>query len=272
VKTIRIGSLLIGFAIVAAGAAAGADDALEIAGSGVGEDGVLTHRVAEVVGDTGPTATPILTIASPHVAGSVYQITGTVEYSDVQGDGYLEMGIFFPDGDQFAVRTLDPTGALGKLSGSSGSRPFAMPIELVADAPPPSRIALNVVLPGPGHVKVSNLRLSGGTATAEVPGAWWSARVAAPIGGAALGVVGASIGVLCVLGRYQRVAEALLIALLGLGVGGFVAGAVALALGQPREVWFPLLLTGILAALLPIALRREVRRHFTSAEPPGLRA
>lgn len=271
-KTIRIFSLLIGFGIATAGSAAPADDALQIAGSEVGEDGVLTHRLAEVIGDTGLTATPILTIDSPHVAGSVYQITGTVEYSDVQGDGYLEMGMYFPDGDQFFVRTLDPTGAQGRLSGSSGSRPFALPVELAADAPPPTRIVLNVVLPGPGQVKVSNLRLSGGTATTKAPGAWWSARAAGAIGGAALGIVGASIAVLCALGRFQRIAWALLIALLGLGVGGFVAGAAGLALGQPREVWFPLLLTGILAALPPIALQKDVWRRFARAEPPVSRA
>jgi len=271
-KTIRIVSLLIGFGIVTTGPAALADDALLIAGSGVGEDGALTHRIAEVIGDTSLTATPILTIDSPHVPGSVYQITGTLEYSDVQGDGYLEMGMYFPDGDQFFVRTLDPTGAQGKLSGSSGSRPFVLPIELAADAPPPIRLVLNVVLPGPGHVKISNLHLSGDTATTKVPGAWWSAQAAGAVGGAALGIVGVPIAVLCALGRYPRIAWVSLIGLLALGVGGFIAGAAALALGQPREVWFPLLLTGILAALLPIALRKEVWRHFARAEPPGLRA
>ncbi|HME71429.1 MAG TPA: hypothetical protein VKM54_16375 [Myxococcota bacterium] len=271
-KTIRIVSLLIGFGLAAAGCAAVADDSLQIAGKEVGEDGVLTRRLAEVVGDTAPTTTPILAIDNPHVAGSVYQITGTVEYSDIQGEGYLEMGSTFPDGEQVFTRTLDPTGALGKFSGSSGPRPFALPIQLVAGAPAPTRLVLNVVLQGPGDVKLSDLRLSGGTAITAVPGAWWSSRAAGASGGAAIGVIGATIGVLCALGRYRRFAEALLTALLGLGVGGLVTGGAAVALGQPREVWFPLLLMGLLAALLPSALRREVRRRFARAEFSGFRA
>lgn len=274
-KSIRIVSLLVGFGLAASGGAGVADDALQIAGDRVGGDGVLTRRLAEVVGSTSPTSTPILSIDSPHVAGSVYEITGTVEYSDVQGDGYLEMLTVFSEGEQFFTRTLDPTGAFGKLSGSSEARPFALPIQLAAGAPTPARLVLNVVLPGPGDVKVSNLRLTGGSAIAALPGAWWTSRAAGAIGGAGgslIGVVGATIGVLCALGRYRRLAGALLMTLLGLGLGGLVAGGAAIASGQPREVWLPLLLVGFFAALPPIALRGEVRRRFARTEFSGLQA
>lgn len=274
-KTIRIAGLLIGFGWVVAGSGAVADDALQIAGKGVGKDGVLTQRVAEVVGDTAPTTTPILAIDRPRPAGSIYQITGTVEYSDVHGEAYLEMGSTLASGDQIFTRTLEPMGPLAKISGSSAPRPFALPLQLGAGEPAPTRLVLNVVLPGPGHVTLSDLRLSGGTSIASVPGAWWSSQAAGAagaIGGSVIGLLGATIGVLCALGRYRRFAEALLAALLGLGVGGLVAGSAALALGQPREVWFPLLLMGLLAALVPIMLRREVRRRFARAELPALRA
>lgn len=273
-KTIRIVSLLVAFGFAASGSVGVADDVLQIAGNEVGGDGLLTHRLAEVVGDTGPTTTPILAIESPHIAGSVYQITGTVEYSDVQGDGYLEMLSVFPEGEQFFTRTLDATGALGKLSGSSRARPFALPIQLVPGAPAPTRLVLNVVLPGPGDVKLSDLRLTGGSAIAALPGAWWSSRAAGAIGGGGgslIGVIGATIGVLCALGRYRRLVEALLMTLFGLGLGGLGAGGAAIAFGQPREVWLPLVLMGFLAALLPIALRREVRRRFRGAEFSGFR-
>ena len=67
-KTIRIVSLLIGFGLAAAGCAAVADDSLQIAGKEVGEDGVLTRRLAEVVGDTAPTTTPTASIAAASTA------------------------------------------------------------------------------------------------------------------------------------------------------------------------------------------------------------
>lgn len=274
-KTIRTASLLLGFGVLVASVAAPADDALQIAGNEVGKDGVLTRRLAEVVGDTAPTTTPILAIDRPHVEGSIYQITGTVEYSDVQGEGYLEMGSTLSTGDQIFTRTLESAGLLGKLSGSSAPRAFAVPIQLAAGAPAPTQLVLNVVLPGPGDVKLSDLRLSGGTSIASAPGAWWSsraARAADAIGGSVIGILGATIGVLCAIGRYRRFAEALLVALLGVGVGGLVAGSAAFALGQQREVWFPLLLIGLVATLLPVALRREVRRRFSRAEFSGFRA
>jgi hypothetical protein len=264
-KTIRFVSLLIGLGCATSAWTAAADDALQIAGNEVGQDGILTHRVAEVVGDSAPTTTPILSINRPHVTGSVYQISGTVEYSDVQGDGYLEMASAFPEGEEAMTRALDPAGPLGKLSGSSGPRFFALPVELVAGAPAPMRLELAVVLPGPGHVKLSNLRLTGGSAIAEASAAWWPSRALGLIEGGAVAIVGLTLGALYVQGRYRRFAEALLIVLLGLGAGSLVGAAVAVVLGQPREVWLPLLLIGAVAALLPLASRGSVRRRFARA-------
>jgi len=272
-KPMRV--LLLSVVVAAAGGMAFADDALQIAGREVGRDGVLTPRIAEVVGGTEPTTTPILVIEGPRVEGSAYQIAGTVEYSDVQGDGYLEMGSTFAEGPEYFTRTLDPSGVLGKLSGTSSARPFALPIRLTADAPAPTRLELNVVLPGPGRVKLSDLHFSSGITLAAAPGAWWSPRAARKIagaGGAAVVVAAATIAVLCAFGSSQRLAEALLSALFALSGAGFVAGGAGLATRQPREVWLPLLLMGLLAALLPISLRGQVRRRFARIQLPSPRA
>ncbi|HKE12596.1 MAG TPA: hypothetical protein VKE73_13600 [Myxococcota bacterium] len=266
-KTIRFVSLLIGVGLAVATSTASGDDALQIAGSEVGQDGSLTHRVAEVVGDSGPTTTPILSINRPRVTGSVYEISGTVEYSDVQGDGYLEMASTFPEGEEAMTRGLDPAGPLAKLTGSSGPRSFALPVQLVAGAPAPTRLDLEVVLPGTGHVKLSNLKFSGGSPIAGLFGTWWrSSRALGLIGGGLLTVVGATSVIARAQGRHRRMAKALRILLLGLGAGGLGGGAIAVSLGQPREVWLPLLLVGILAALLPLASRRRVRRRFVRVE------
>ncbi|HYB12795.1 MAG TPA: hypothetical protein VEG67_04950 [Myxococcota bacterium] len=273
-KTTRLLSLFIGFGVAASACVSLADDALQIVGSEVGRDGVLTRRLAEVVGTSGPTSTPILAINSPQGSGPVYEISGMVEYSDVEGDGYLEMGTSFPEGQEFFTRTLDPTGDLGKLSGSSGPRRFALPVELVQGAPAPSRLVLNVVLPGGGHVTLSDLHLSGGSATSPLPRAWWSARVGSTVagaGGGAIVLVGVTVGILCALGRSRRFAESLLSSLLGLGIGAVAAGGAALALGQPRVVWLPLLLLGVPAVILPVAFQREMRRRFGRFETRRLR-
>jgi hypothetical protein len=262
-KTIRFVSLLIGVGLALGAWTVSADDALQIAGNEIGQDGILTHRIAEVAGDSGPTTTPILSINRPHVTGSVYEISGTVEYSDVQGEGYLEMASTFPEGEEAMTRGLDPAGPLAKLTGSSGPRSFALPVQLVAGAPAPTRLDLELVLPGTGHVKLSNLRLSGGSAIAGLPGTWWwSSRALGLSGGGSVVVVALTLGMRGAQGRHRRLAKALLLVLFGFGAGGLVGGAMAVAQGRPREVWLPLLVVGTLAALLPLASRRRVRRRF----------
>jgi hypothetical protein len=261
-KTIRMVSLSFGLGLAAAAWTALADDTLQIPGNEVGTDGVLTRRFAEVLGDSAPTTTPILSIDHPYVPGLVYRISGTVEYSDVEGEGYLEMESTFPEGEQAVTRALDPEGSLGKLSGSSGPRFFALPVQLAAGAPPPSRLVLSVVLPGRGQVKLSDLRLSGNGGSGGPQKTGWSARALGVAGGAVVAVLSATIGVLVGLRRYRRFAEGLLILLLGLGVAALGAGARALSLGMPRELWLPLLVLGFLGSGLPLASRRGLRRRY----------
>jgi hypothetical protein len=84
-------------------------------------------------------------------------------------------------------------------------------------------------------------------------------------------VVGATVGILCGLGHYRRLADALLILLRVLGVLGLVAAAGALAFRQPPGIWFPLFLAGILALLPPLGWQKEMGA-FGGTEAPGLRA
>lgn len=223
----------------------------------------------------GPASERIAVIESPAVAEQSYAITGTVAYEGVEGDGYLEMWSVFPDGSRYFSRTLDAAGPLAKLSDTSPARSFALPFFLTPDSPRPIRLEVNVVLPAGGHVTVRDLRFDSSAPAASERGAWWSARTAGSIGGAAgsaVGIFGGLLGTLCSLGRGQRFVLAGLVAL---GASGLVLGAiggVALALGQPYEVWYPLLLLGVLDPVLAFSLRPTVRRRFDTLERRRMQA
>ena len=244
--------------LLGAGAARGADDEL---GASV-----------EV---RGPATQQILVLDSPAVTGDHYALGGNVSYEGVAGDGYLEMWSVFADGSRYFSRTLGESGPMAKLRGSAPARAFTLPFFLTPDAPRPVRLELNVVLPGAGRVQVSGLQLHSGAVATGTPGAWWSPETGGWIGGAAgsaVGVLGAVIGTLCSLGRGRRIVIA---GLLALGITGLLVlatGAVALALGQPYEVWYPLLLLGALDPVLAFALLPTARRRYEGIELRQMRA
>jgi hypothetical protein len=217
----------------------------------------------------GPGTQQLWVVESPAIADDRYAITGTVAYEGVEGEGYLEMWSQFPDGSRYFSRTLGPAGLLGKLSGSSAERAFALPFVLPPDGPRPVRLEVNVVLPAGGRATVRGLRLGSGAGAGRVPGAWWSAETAGWIGavaGSAVGTLGALIGTLCSLGRGRRF---VLGGLLVLGVSGLAllaVGGIALALGQPYEVWYPLVLLGLLDPVLAFSLLPTARRRFEALE------
>jgi hypothetical protein len=217
----------------------------------------------------GPGTVPIVELDSPPVTADRYAITGTVAYDGVEGEGYLEMWSQFPDGSRYFSRTLGTEGLLEKLHGTSPERPFALPFFLKPDSPRPVRLEVNVVLPAGGRVTVRGLRFGSGADALRTPGAWWSGEEAGAVGGAAggtVGVLGALVGILSSLGRGRRV---VLAALLSMGIGGaavLAAGGVALALGQPYEVWYPLVLLGVLGTALGFALLPTARRRFEALE------
>lgn len=223
----------------------------------------------------GPGTQPIAVIESPAITGDSFAVHGRVAFEGVVGHAYLEMWSVFPDGSRYFSRTLDEQGPMARLHGSAPARAFTLPFFLTPGAPRPVRLELAVVLPGAGRVVVSELALHSGAAAATTPGAWWSPETAGWIGGAAgsaVGVLGAVIGTLCSLGRGRRFVIA---GLLALGVSGLLllaVGGIALALGQPYEVWYPLLLMGVLDPVLAFSLLRTARRRYEEIELRQMRA
>jgi hypothetical protein len=217
----------------------------------------------------GPGTHPVIVLEAPAAAGDGYAITGQVAYDGVEGDAYLEMWSQFPDGSRYFSRTLAGSGSLAKLRGSSPERAFALPFQLTPGAPRPTRLEVNLVLPGAGRVTLRGLRFEPGAPTTAAPGAWWSDEAAGWIGGgagSALGLLGALVGTLSSLGRGRRFVMGTLFAMAAGGFVALAACAAALASGQPYAVWYPLALLGILGPVLGLSLRGTVSRRFEALE------
>ena len=125
----------------------------------VGNDGWL-----EVDSTTGGTF-PLAAIDGPVVSTDGFAIVGEVSFRGLEGSGYLEMWSVFPDGTRYFSRTLAPAGRLAALSGGSGVRTFALPFDPMGVTP--SRLEVNLVLPGAGRVRIGPLRLSSSSTRSE---------------------------------------------------------------------------------------------------------
>jgi hypothetical protein len=237
------------------------------------EPGSPFHRL-RIDGGKG-TAMTVLTIDRPTIATPRYALTGQIRYEGVEGSGYLELWNHFPDGSQFFSRTLAEQGPMMKLQGSSGWRSFALPFDATG-APPPTRLVFNVVLPGRGVIDLGPLQLVEqsreleSAMTARTPDQ--TAGLLGGIAGGLVGSVGALIGILTSLGRARRIVTLATTALVVGGTVAFVAGIVAVAQARPYAVYYPLLLIGFLAAVVPLGLLPSIRRRYDEIELRTMRA
>jgi len=219
-----------------------------------------------------PESVGLAALESPGITKPVYAIRGEVRYSDVSPGTHLEMWSYFPDGGHYYSRTLAGGGLMQSLEGTSSWREFALPFYAKPGDPPPTKLELNLVLSGPGRVELRPLRLveyDAGEDPVRATGAWWGDRTGGMIGGvlgAVMGCFGALIGTLAGTGRGRSVVLVLLPATGCLGVVLFGMGTVALALGQPYGVFYPLVLTGLIAGILGFALLPGVRRRYEQIE------
>lgn len=221
-----------------------------------------------------PASVTVWTIDRPPIAGPRYAVTGQVRYEAVEAISYLELWSHFPDGSQYFSRTLGEVGAMQKLEGSSGWRPFALPFDATG-APTPSRLVLNVVLAGRGRVELGPLKLVEGVEQFDEPHAARTDRVAGltgGIGGAVVGCLGALVGVLTSLGRARRFVMALTTGLIAVGAILFVGGLIAFAAAQPYAVFYPMLLIGVLSSTVPLGLLPTIRRRYAEIELRMMRA
>lgn len=218
-----------------------------------------------------PTAITVLVVPDPNITKPRYAIRGQVRYEAVEGKGYLEMWNHFPSGGRYFSRTLAASGPMQHLKGVSDWRPFVLPF-LIGSAKRPEKLVVNVVLPGKGRVWLGPLSLVQYEQNEDplaASGQWWTNRhsgLFSAILGALIGCLAALIGILSSCGKARGLVLGLMKAMFVAGLACLVLAAVALVLSQPYGVYYPLLLTGLLLTILPIALIRSVRKRYEQIE------
>ena len=244
----------------------------ELADAGKLTAGTLTGEPdnALKIDNRGPGAmsATVLTIVQPKITTDFYAVTGEVRYDNVEGDGFLEMWSHFGERAAYFSRTLGLSGAMAKLTGTSNWRAFMLPFNAKGASSRPSKLVVNVQLPGKGSVFLRNLKLVQSTSfdgAATQTGVGWSDRTAGivgGIGGALIGCLGALIEWLAVRGKAQRFVVNAVRVLIGAGVASALGGLAALALRQPYGVWYALLLLGVaVVVIFPFRLRSYHDRY-----------
>lgn len=251
----------------------------ELADSGLLQSGVIGE------GDTltieampGNEFQPLVELVEPGIHSPVYALKGRVRYQDVEGEGFLELDSHFAGKGTFFTKSLAMAGPLGKLSGSSGWRPFVLPFfansgdQAGVAAALPDKLTLSLFLPGSGTVSISGLALyeyAAGEDPLGSTGQWISGRAATllgAIGGSLLGVWGALVGVVSARGKARRFVLGSTTLLLLLGIVCLGLGMSALAAAQPYGVYYPLLSLGILLIVLMLVLRRTLSARYEQLE------
>ncbi|CAN5376182.1 hypothetical protein BH09VER1_BH09VER1_06400 [soil metagenome] len=198
----------------------------------------------------GPAQIRLAELDKPGLRTRIYGVTGEVKYSQVAGDGYLEMWSVFPSGRYFS-RTLGEVGPMAKLTGDSDWRTFLLPFDKMGNQEVPGTLELNLVLPRGGEVSFRNLVLKEFTVAVslndlmEEEGARWADRRVFWIEGLAtvLIVLVLALGVFSLMGR-PHAAWVCSVMLSGFGLLFMAAGFAALGKHQPVNVSYPLLLAG----------------------------
>jgi hypothetical protein len=233
---------------------------------------ILPDGVLVLDADAGAEPTmPVFELTHLGVSTPVYAITGEVRCEQLGGSGYLEMWSHFPDGGAYFSRTLG-TGPLAPLEGTSEWRPFVIPFYNRPGGPPPVRLSLGVQHPGGGRVSLRGVQLvqyAPGEDPLRIEGQRWSEREGGLVGGVAgslIGLLGALVGMLGGAGRARGVVFGALRAMQGIGLATLVLGIVAVVRAQPYSVFYPLLLLGVLASVLPLALAPTLRKRYDGLE------
>jgi hypothetical protein len=219
-----------------------------------------------------PTSQPLmvtlLTIEKPTITADFYSVSGVIRYEHVEGTGFLEMWNHFGEAAYFS-RALGESGPMGKLSGTSDWRAFVLPFNGTGAKSHPTKLVVNLQLPGKGVVYLrSPLKLAESTTAPGAsthPGAWWTpdaSRLAQGIISGLIGCYGGLIAWLSSRGKARRFVMRSLQVLIALGVAATSAGLIAMTIQQPFAVWRPLLLFGVIFVVaLPFTLRGLAEKY-----------
>lgn len=108
---------------------------------------------------------------------------------------------------------------------------------------------------------------------------WWTMQQAGWIGGigggglgSLLGIFGAIAGALAPRGRARGLVLGGFKAIMALGAVVLIGGVVAVAMGQPYHVYYPLLLMGVLLSVVSPVVYVQIRGRYRQAEIRKLEA
>lgn len=244
-----------------------------------------THAV-KVVSSAKPGETvissPVIrltTIENPPITKQNFSLNGWIRHKGMAETGFLEMWVIFADGSHYFSRTLADAGPMQSLKGDSDWREISLPFQLSADpkAAKPNKLLVNLVLPGAGEVTLSDLTLTEGdnVTAAMMPGAWWSDRSAGlvgGIGGSLIGLLGAIVGVLAGMGIGRPLVITILAGVVAIACVLVPAGIVALAIGQPYAVYYPLLFGGGMCGMFGTIGFAVLRQRYAAVEMRRMQA
>ena len=210
-------------------------------------------------------------------ASSIYVVRGQVQYRDVEEVAYLEMWNVMPDGSRHFSRTYGEYGTMRKIQGTSDWREFELPFNLMGHRPESVTLEINVVMPGKGTIELTGLTVS--DLQWHFAGEWFDARTGHFYGGWAgafwgcfAGLIGILAGILAPRGKGRRLVLGM-ITFVGLaGVIHLVIGVLALCLGQPYHVWYPLILLGVIFVPLSPYIFFMIRKQYEQTELRKLQA
>lgn len=238
--------------------------------SGSGHDGGRCLKVAKET--SGKTTVPLLEVEAPGISLPMYAVKGRVRTEAVRGQAYLELlSHFGADGVHYS-RTLSGSGPMQHLGGTSEWREFMLPFFSSPGHAPPSKLSVNLVLPGPGVVTIGPLELVQAPERAGLdgqPGQWWNTRQAGlfgGIGGTLVGLFGALIGLLAAKGQAPRFVLGLTAVAIVAGLAVLLLGVAAFVRGQPYAVYYPPLLLGGITTLVCGSSLLVVRRRYRNLE------
>lgn len=215
-----------------------------------------TDRYSKFENTDGPIHVHILKLGKPKITSTRYAIRGEIQTRLTSGTAFLEMWSHFGEAKYF-TRSPD-------LAQNADWQKFDLPFDSTGAPSSPDALTLDLVFRGNGSVELRNATL-----VQMSNNAWWSDRTAGMIGGilgSLVGIIGALIGALTSMGKARSLVVGVLIGLMVFGILALAAGIVAVALGQPYAVYYPLLLIGVLDTVLPASLLRIVRRRFEEME------
>lgn len=222
-----------------------------------------------------PTVVPLASFVPNDLASHLYVVRGEIAHENVIEPGHLEMWSHFGE-QKFFTRTLASTGPMRVIHGTSASRAFELPFS-AEPGMKPDRIEINLVLHSSGSVTVGPMQLHATTASNPAAagagslsnGAWWTEQQSGWIGGllgSGFGITAGLIGLLAGAGRAINLARRGLVLLL---VGGLIClaiGVVAVVSRQPWHVYYPMLLTGAIVAIVSTTTRLAILHTIRQRE------